>query len=64
MPDLKLGIAREYLIELLAGFGIFVRVHQREGVVRLHDGRERIESERQAELVEALVRGDSSASDN
>ena len=31
-----------------------MRVHQREGVIGLHDRRERIESEREAELVERL----------
>jgi len=49
------GITLDNLIELLSGFGVLVSVHQRESVVRLHDRRERVQSQREAELLERFV---------
>src|SRR5437899_2965568 len=56
MGGSEIRIALQSLLELGERLGIAMRIHQRSGVIRIHDGRKRVERQGEAEFLERLIK--------
>jgi len=59
MGGSEIRITLQSFLELGERFRIAMRIHQRGGVIRVHDGRKRVERQREAEFLERLIEPDS-----
>ena len=51
----EIRIALQSLLELGERLRIAMRIHQRGGVIRVHDGRKRVERHREVEFLKRLI---------